>query len=237
MNPATLPQSVVDEALAEDLAAARAEYLAMWREDIGIFLPREIIEQVVVENRKELLPKPGISYGAFCDMSGGRSDDATFAIGHLEKRKVVVDCIRRYRPPLNPYAVIETMAEEIRRYGICRVVGDNYSAEFTARAFENNGIKYQKSDKPKSQLYLELLPRICSNEIEIPDDETLITQLSSLERKTRSGGKDSIDHAPGAKDDLANSVAGVADVVAVKKLRVGGIRISGAMRDLQGAFE
>jgi hypothetical protein len=30
-----------------------------------------------------------------------------------------------------------------------------------------------------------------------------------LERRTARGGKDSIDHAPNAYDDLANSVAGV----------------------------
>ena len=32
--------------------------------------------------------------------------------------------------------------------------------------------------------------------------------LVSLERRTARSGKDSIDHAPGAHDDIANSVAG-----------------------------
>jgi hypothetical protein len=35
-----------------------------------------------------------------------------------------------------------------------------------------------------------------------------VTQLTSLERRTARGGKDSIDHAPGAHDDTANAVAG-----------------------------
>jgi hypothetical protein len=34
-----------------------------------------------------------------------------------------------------------------------------------------------------------------------------------LKRRTSRGGRDSIDHAPGGHDDLANSVAGVADVI------------------------
>jgi hypothetical protein len=34
-----------------------------------------------------------------------------------------------------------------------------------------------------------------------------------LERRTTRAGKDSIDHAPGAHDDLINSVAGAADIV------------------------
>jgi hypothetical protein len=38
----------------------------------------------------------------------------------------------------------------------------------------------------------------------------LIFQLSSLERRTARSGKDSIDHAPGQHDDLANAVAGAA---------------------------
>ena len=35
-----------------------------------------------------------------------------------------------------------------------------------------------------------------------------MTQLTSLERRTARGGRDSIDHAPGAHDDIANAVAG-----------------------------
>jgi hypothetical protein len=89
-------------------------------------------------------------------------------------------------------------------------VGDNYAAEFTARAFEAEGVRYEKCDKPKSELYVELLPRLCSGEIELLDDETTVTQLASLERRTRAGGRDVIDHPQGGHDDLANAVAGVA---------------------------
>jgi hypothetical protein len=38
----------------------------------------------------------------------------------------------------------------------------------------------------------------------------LLTQLVGLERRTARGGRDSIDHAPGAHDDLAKAVAGLA---------------------------
>jgi hypothetical protein len=36
----------------------------------------------------------------------------------------------------------------------------------------------------------------------------LVSQLCGLERRTARGGRDSIDHPPGAHDDLANSAAG-----------------------------
>src|SRR6478735_867284 len=35
-----------------------------------------------------------------------------------------------------------------------------------------------------------------------------IFELGNLERRTARGGRDSIDHPPGGKDDLANAAAG-----------------------------
>jgi len=40
----------------------------------------------VVTGRRSLPPEPGITYRAFVDMSGGSSDDAVLAIGHLRGR-------------------------------------------------------------------------------------------------------------------------------------------------------
>lgn len=222
MNP-TLPQSVVDDALAEDLQAAKSEYLGEFRDDIAEFLPRAVIEQLVVKDRLELLPQSNVRYWAFVDVSGGRRDDAALAIAHRSGRVVVIDLLRRYRPPFSPQEVIGQMAREIKRYDLRRVTGDNYAAEFVARAFEANGLRYQKAEKAKSELYSELLPRLCSKEVELLDDKALIDQLASLERRTRSGGRDIIDHPPGGYDDLANAVAGVADVAAAKVIRVGAL--------------
>lgn len=213
MNP-TLPQSVVDDALADDYQAAKAEYLGEFRDDVASFLPREVIERLVVAGRLELPPRSRNAYFAFVDPSGGRSDDAALAIAHRAERTVVLDKLERYRPPFNPQEVCRRMAETLKRYGISRVVGDNYGGEWVARAFEACGIRYKKTDKPKSVLYAELLPRLCSGEIELLDQPLLVNQLAGLERRTRSGGRDIIDHAPGQHDDLANVVAGVADVAA-----------------------
>ena len=217
MNP-TLRQSVVDEALAEDLAAAKSEYLGEFRDDVGIFLPREVIERLVVEDRSELLPRDGTKYQAFADLSGGRGDDAALAVAHRDGRKVILDFLKTWHPPFNPHQVIGSMAEELRRYRLRRVTGDNYSAEFCAASFQSNGVHYTKCDLAKSGLYTELLPRLCSGEIELLDDETSITQLAGLERRTRSGGKDIIDHPRGGHDDLANVIAGVCYITATRKV-------------------
>jgi len=66
-------------------------------------------------------------------------------------------------------------------------------------------------------------PRLCSGEIELLDDERLVSQIASLERRTRSGGRDIIDHPPGGHDDLANAVAGVAVVAATQRRMVGAL--------------
>ena len=71
-----------------------------------------------------------------------------------------------------------------------------------------DGVHYKTSDKPKSAIYQELLPLVNSGKVELLENETLIRQLLNLERRTSRAGKDSIDHPPGAHDDIANSVAG-----------------------------
>jgi len=221
MNP-TLSQEDVDEAIAEDPEAARAEYMNQWREDVSIFLPREVIEAVVVQGRQELLPRQGIQYAGFADMSGGRSDSATLAIAHKDNRKVILDYIREWKAPFSPYSVAGEMAAELARYKLKMVVGDRYSAEFVVQAFKNHRITYRNAELNKSQLYLELLPRICSREIELLDNERLTIQLSNLERRCRSGGNDIVDHPTGGHDDLANVCAGVCAVVSKPKIVCGG---------------
>jgi hypothetical protein len=44
----------------------------------------------------------------------------------------------------------------------------------------------------------------------------LVAQLVGLERRTTRGGRDSIDHAPGAHDDLANAAMGSLVLVAAR---------------------
>ena len=221
-----LPQSVVDAAIAEDAASAKAEYLGEFRDDVATFLPRDVIESAVVRGRIELPPDYQQSYSAFVDLSGGRVDDAALAIGHRADNKIVVDLVRQWKPPFSPDTVVGEMVSVLAHYHISRVTGDNYSAEFTKAAFESRGVLYDrvtsnpwsndpiaKVAKSKGQLYLELLPRLCSGDVELLDNEILIEQLAGLERRTRSGGRDIIDHGPNQHDDVANVVAGVCDCV------------------------
>jgi hypothetical protein len=70
------------------------------------------------------------------------------------------------------------------------------------------GSTYELSEKPKSDIYRDMLPLLNSRKVQLLDDRRLLSQLHGLERRTARGGKDSIDHGPGAHDDIANAVAG-----------------------------
>ena len=73
-----------------------------------------------------------------------------------------------------------------------------------------HSIQYTPADRPKSDLYRDALPLINSGRLALLDHSKSIAQLTALERKTSGAGRDSIDHPPGGRDDLANVVCGVA---------------------------
>ena len=105
-------------------------------------------------------------------------------------------------------------SELLKRYRVGQVSGDRYAGEWPREQFRKHGIEYETAEKTKSDLYRDLLPVINSAQVELLDNPRLVAQLCSLERRTSRGGKDSIDHAPGAHDDLANAVAGVIALMA-----------------------
>ena len=87
-------------------------------------------------------------------------------------------------------------------------------------AFREQGIDVKASELSASELYLEALPLISNGTAELLDLPRLAGQLTGLERRTRTGGKDLISHYPGGHDDLANAAAGA--VVGAEKQRTSG---------------
>jgi hypothetical protein len=215
-NP-SLPQSVVDRALKRDHAAASAEYLAEFRPDISGFVDYEVV-QACVGDHVEMAALDKHHYSAFVDPSGGSSDSFTLAIGHQDGKRVVVDAIREIKPPFSPESVIDDLCVLLKKYRINKVIGDRYAGEFPREQFRKRDIDYECSEKPKSDLFRDLLPVLNSGGVVLPKSERLVNQLSSLERRTSRDGKDSIDHSPQAHDDLANAVAGVVSLLTVDNL-------------------
>ncbi|MFY9957729.1 hypothetical protein [Bradyrhizobium sp.] len=172
-------------------------------------MSQEALEAVTSSGVLERAPFAGMKYVAFCDPSGGSSDSMTLAIGHAEGRIGTLDAIRERRAPFSPESVVEEFAGLLKHYGLQTVEGDRYAGEWPAEAFRRHGITYVAAKQPKSQIYLDLLPRINSGEVSLLDSPRLIAQFIGLERRTARSGRDSVDHAPGAHDDLCNAVAGV----------------------------
>jgi hypothetical protein len=208
-NP-TVSQAEIDRLLEKDPARNRAEYLAEFRTDLETFVVAEIVAACVTQPGLRVRPpQPNQSYYGACDPSGGSADSFVAGICHQEYGKQVctIDALVESRPPFSPEVVCKQFAELFKSYGISTIYGDKYAGIWPVEQFAKFGINYQQDALPKSDLYQDLLPILNSCRIELLDDPRLIAQLCSLERRTSRGGRDSIDHPPGAHDDLSNVVA------------------------------
>jgi hypothetical protein len=213
MNP-TVKQSFIDQQLAEDEAANRAEYLAEWRSDIENFVSLDVVRGCVAPYDTRH-PDSAHRYVAFADPAGGSGTDCfTVAIAHREGQQIHIDAILSRKPPFSPNAVIDEFAATLRHYRIGMVTGDRWGGEFPREAFRRHDIQYSVAKKNKSELYQGLLPLLNSGRITLPDNDKLVKQIVSLERRIARSGRETIDHPArnGAHDDEANAVAGAAEL-------------------------
>ena len=136
----------------------------------------------------------------------------TLAIAHKTTspdERVIVDAVREVRPPFSPSGVVDDFAVLLKSYRVSKVAGDHYGGEFVKEPFRRHGISYEVCKQPKSDLFRDMLPLPNSGRITLPRHDRLIAQIVGLERRVSRAGRDSIDHAPGAHDDIANAVGGV----------------------------
>jgi hypothetical protein len=227
MNP-SLPPRVVQKALERDRAAASAEYLAQFRDDVGGFLSVEEIERSVVRGRTALPCLAGIEYRAFVDPSGGRSDSMCLGIAHAEGQRVILDLLREIHAPFSPQQAVKDFASICKKYRVTEVNGDRYSAEWVAESFGREGIRYVAATKSRSELYLEFLPALTSGQLELLDNQRMIAQFAALQRRT-GAGRDSVDHGTGDHDDLANCAAGC--IVSALSANAGGLTLVEALKN------
>ena len=235
---ATVPQEIIDQAFEQDPANASAEYLAQFRSNIGSFLDFELINRSVEPGRRERAPLQfldngqSVKYVGFCDPSGGRADSFTLGISHLEGDRVVLDVIRAVKPPFSPIEVVREYCQLLQTYRCYEVTGDRYAGEWVIEQFRGHGIYYKPSPLSKSEIYLEALPLFTTGLVDLLDEQRLNLELLGLERRTRGGGKDSVDHAPSSHDDTANAVCG-ALVLAKSKMNYRG---QGAVSIINGVI-
>jgi hypothetical protein len=205
----TLDPDVIARAYEDDPVSASAEFGAEFRTDIADFITRQTVEACAEPGVYERPPARIRRYSAFIDASGGSgSDSMTLAIAHSEAGIPTLDAVRERRPPFSPDAVVSEFSALLKTYRVTRAEADKWGGDWVGEAFRKHAITVVPSAKPKSDLYGELLPLLNGNRCSLLDHQRLISQLCGLERRTSRGGRDSIDHAPGGHDDLANAVAG-----------------------------
>ncbi len=203
----------------KDAVVAASEYgldgSVTFRSDVETFVDPQAVQAVTAQGRFELEPERDHEgtltrhYYAFTDPSGGSQDAWTLAVGHADEGKPVLDAVRETQPPFSPESVVKDYAPVLKSYGVTELEGDRYGGEFPRELFRKHGITYRPSEKPKSDLYKEWLPLLNAGRMELLDIQRLKAQFCGLERRVERSGKDSIDHAPGGHDDVANAVAGV----------------------------
>ena len=148
-----LPERIVADALKRDAAAARAEWLAEWRDDIAAFLSRELIEGAVDRGVTVRPRQAGLDYHAFADPSGGLGDSFACAVAHREASTgsaggaVVLDALHETVPPFDPAVATADIAKTLKAYGITKVIGDKYAAQWPVAEFSRNHISYEHSER------------------------------------------------------------------------------------------
>ncbi len=122
-----------------------------FRTDIDALLNDDVIDQAVDHDRPlQLPPRNGINYHAFVDSSAGRSDSFAIAIGHTEGGRFIADVVKSHAPPFDPGTVAAEFAGLARLYGCTSVTGDAFAGEWTAAAFKDAGIRYERAPLSKS---------------------------------------------------------------------------------------
>jgi hypothetical protein len=207
LNP-RLDQAIIDQALIDDPAAAKAEWLGEFRDDVGGWLPSEVIEAAVDKGITIRAPQKAFRYVSFCDPSGGARDSFTCAIAHMEKDVAVLDNLLEVKAPFNPTEATTTIAGVLKEYGLRETIGDRYAAAWVTDGFARQGINYKHSERDRSAIYLDSMAAFNSGRVRLLDNQRMVTQFANLERRTSPIGKDRVDHGPGGHDDLCNSAAG-----------------------------
>jgi hypothetical protein len=205
LNP-TYSQDTINELIASD-PAFRAEYLCEWRSDLEQWLPREIL--LLASTGPALsLPDPAHRpYFCGIDPSGGGHDSYAAAICHVSGEQIIVDRVEERFSPLDPAVVTEEFATIMKAYGVKRTKSDRYAGMWPTSAYAKHGVVVEINDQSASELLLELGALIRMGRVVLPESDRLLTQLTQLERKVRSGGHDVVEAPTGGYDDLACALA------------------------------
>jgi hypothetical protein len=211
LNP-SLPQSEIDDAMAEDREAARADFYSEWRDDLASWLPRELIESAVDAGVTVRPFDPAHRYTSFIDASSGQKDSFAAAVAHMEDKVAVLDCLIEVKAPFNTADATAQIVAVLKSYGLSSTTGDDFAkgwviAELARHQF---GFEPRPPKMDRSALYQETAPLFSARRVRLLDSARLVSQYAQLERRLMPGGWSRIDHPAksGFHDDLSNVCSG-----------------------------
>jgi hypothetical protein len=211
LNP-LLPQSEIDEALAEDPEAARADYLSEWRDDLSSYIPRDLIEAAVDVGVTVRPHDPQRRYTAFIDASSGQKDSFTCAVAHMEGSVAVIDTIVEVPAPCDVSVAVARISAVLKEYRLFECMGDDYAKGFVLAEFQRHGVQFKPrpTGMDRSALYVSVLPLFSAGRARLIDNKRQVAQFAALERRVLPGGGERVSHPnkSGHHDDVANCVAG-----------------------------
>lgn len=217
LNP-VLDTEVIEQAYRDDATSANTEWGGEFRSDLESYVSVETLDACTTRGVAQREPEAGQQYEAFVDPAGGSGGDSmVLAIAHADprERRRVLDLVIEVRPPFKPEEVVEqVLCPALARYGVKVAVGDAYAGDWPAEQFQKRGVRYVRSERSKSEIYVEALPALNNQRVVLLDSPRLRAQALGLERRASRGtGREVIDHAPGGHDDVVNAVLGAVTLV------------------------
>ena len=213
LNP-TLDQRIIDQALLDDPAAAAAEWLGEFRDDLSDFITLAALDRCTPSGNVPLSPAAirNMNPVAATDVAGGSGTDSfATAVAYWDPAKelAVLAALKETPGPCSPETAIADHADFLRQFGVTTVVGDRYAGNWPLERWRKHDIHYEFSPRNRSEIYLNFLPMLNSGGCVLLSDPRMRSQFLRLERRTTRSGRDQIDHPAGKNnhDDLCQVAA------------------------------
>lgn len=211
LNP-TFDAAEIARAFRDDPTSARSEYGAdgtiVFRSDVSTLLADSALAAVVQRGVHELAPERGRSYHAHLDAATGSGEDsAALAVAFHDGTRAVLAAARRWTPPFSPASMAAEAAIVLRRYGVGTTTIDAFAPGLVADLLRREGVTARPAGRDTSTAFVDLLAVINSDQCRLLDEPALLGELSRLERKPGSSGRDRVGHPPRGHDDVAAAAA------------------------------
>jgi hypothetical protein len=208
---ARLSPAIIERAVFEGGARARAEFENRWREDSADFLPADVVHSATDFGVHEREPMPSIRYIAAVDSAGGTgSDSFALAIAHRDHTGMaILDVIRSRKPRFVPAQVIAEYVDLLRLYSCQEIYSDSFAGGFHSSEWQRHNIRFIASERTTSENFLAVGPILLANRCRLVDNAALRNELTSLERRVSAGDREYVGHPQhaSAHDDLAAACA------------------------------